>query len=266
MPDVCAVCNRVPDAACRDYHCPTHGAQAAIAASGMPSLTDRVTPPQPDIRLVLEQLPHALPGGLIGNTVEQGPPYNLYEPRARIAAAVCRRGASGHGSGTGAIRVFEFGALLGYGLCALVGRRPPGSVVGWVDNESHTPGSNATCEENVRSLGVGDVWWGSDRRESPSFVSADVVLIDGDHSYEAAMDDIAYAYRLRPRLIMIDDHIEAHAGVIAAVATITDPKVRIPTVNGLVVVRPRKMLATRTVQRGLESLAEQCGLEWEPVR
>lgn len=260
MSDVCAVCNRELDAACRDYHCPTNGAQAAVAASGLASLTDRVTPPQPDIRLVLEQLPHALPGGLIGNTVEQGPPYNLYEPRARIAAAFCR---NGH------VSVFEFGALLGYGVIAVATRIGMERVrIGWCDNESHTPGSNETCVENVESrLPAGGPWYVADRHDSVGFGHADVALVDGDHSFEATMDDLAYAYWLRPRLIFVDDHIPEHHGVMLACSTIRDPKVRIPTVNGLVVVWPwtDQVSSGQRSQEELQERVERCGLEWEEI-
>lgn len=273
MTVVCACCAREPDEACRDYHCPHYGPKAAVAATGLPSLIDRLIPPKPDIRLVLQDFPHALPGGLIGNTVEQGPPYNLYEPRARIAEAMIKpdggdwdvMGLDERDLDTGEhrlIRVFEFGALLGYGIGAVAHRLGAHRVVaGWVDDESHTPGSNDTCAENLRSIGL-DCWWETNRREALGFERADVVLVDGDHSYAGTMDDLAYAYRLRPRLIFVDDHIPEHAGVVDAVRSIREAKVRVPTVNGLVVVAMREGASVW----GLGALVESCGLEWEEIR
>lgn len=109
--------------------------------------------------------------------------------------------------------VFEFGALVGYFLVTALDAAPSIVDVGWVDNESHSPGSNEMCSENVRSVrpDLEDVFWWRDRDFIPSRdpdsgePQYDLVAVDSDHSYDGALADLRAAHRLNPHTIMVDD-------------------------------------------------------------
>jgi len=136
----------------------------------------------------IEGLPHL--GG--GHWV-----YDLYPVRGDIARIVepCS--------------VFEFGAMLGWALVAFaLGPEKPPTRIGWVDDESHTADSNRCVRENLRSIPAL-----SHTRLSPyfntfdalAFRQADLVAVDSDHSLDGTMRDLLVAYRLKPRVIVIDD-------------------------------------------------------------
>lgn len=114
--------------------------------------------------------------------------------------------------------VFEFGALVGYFLVTALDAAPSIERVGWVDNESHSPGSNAMCTANIACFAG---WWTTlDWRPVPGNVGPiaasrdderlagrqfDLVAVDSDHSYEGALADLRAAHELNPRWIFLDD-------------------------------------------------------------
>jgi hypothetical protein len=131
--------------------------------------------------------------------------------------------------------VFEFGALVGYFLVTALDAAPSIERVGWVDNESHSPGSNAMCEANVMatmgfSFNTSEVWWGTDRDDVhemyagdtfPQVPQYDLIAVDSDHSYDGELADLRAAHKLNPRWIFIDDWTAGSHGDDIQAATTT---------------------------------------------
>src|SRR3990172_3797412 len=100
-------------------------------------------------------------------------------------------------------RIFEFGALHGYCLVSFLAGAPEVQAVGWVDCERDSPGSNWGCRENVESFlyshgRSAEIRYWSWSWESLAFGQADLVQVDGEHSYDSCMLDLIFAYRLSP--------------------------------------------------------------------
>lgn len=150
--------------------------------------------------------------------------------------------------------VFEFGALRGFFLVTALDAAPSIVHVGWVDDETHTPGSNEMCAANLQRY--------VDRREQTGayttfgFVtgrdqieagaSTDLVQVDADHSYEETLADLHTASRLDPQTIFVDDwtadhHTEAVQAAAQDWRTVEEERgvvwgrIEYPTVNGLAV-------------------------------
>jgi hypothetical protein len=104
---------------------------------------------------------------------------------------------------------FEFGGHFGWGLVTWLDAFPKITWAGWTDNEGAIAGSNAACEENVRSY-LGDrrcqLWWTTRPTEAVlGALKIDLVMVDGDHAYPAALVDLSLALAMRPKAIMVDD-------------------------------------------------------------
>ena len=141
--------------------------------------------------------------------------------------------------------VFEFGALFGYFLLAAVNAAPSIKRVGWVDVELDVPESNRFCAENLadycekhdRELAV---FYETQTRRCLEFGGADLVQVDGAHSYPDCLTDLVWALELAPRTVFVDDY-----AVIDGVRRATDEfaawhGVQVEyheTVNGLAVLR-----------------------------
>lgn len=146
--------------------------------------------------------------------------------------------------------VFEFGSLLGYFLMTACDAAPSISRVGWIDPEVDEPGSNERCAANVRYVFEqrGEtpqwVWYDTITRNCREFDFADLVQVDGAHTYTDCFTDLMWALELRPTrgplTIMVDDY-----KAIAEVARATDDFARLvgrrveyhETRNGLAVLR-----------------------------
>lgn len=183
-------------------------------------------PPFGDIRDTLVDLPHGDPYG--------GMSY-VRSDLFTVRHALIRQLEPGPTS------VFEFGALVGYFLVTALDAASSIERVGWVDDESHTPGSNAMCLRNVMSVRSWNSsrldWWPSrdnvldglmQRHDSPLRATYDLVSVDSDHSYEGALADLRAAHALSPRWIFIDDWTagthgdDIHAAVETFLADVTD--------------------------------------------
>ena len=88
---------------------------------------------------------------------------------------------------------------------------PEVQAVGWVDCERDSPGSNWGCRENVESFlyshgRSAEIRYWSWSWESLAFGQADLVQVDGEHSYDSCMLDLIFAYRLSPQVVTVDDY------------------------------------------------------------
>lgn len=107
--------------------------------------------------------------------------------------------------------VFEFGALLGFFLVTALDAAPSIERVGWVDNESHSPGSNRACSENLASYleprgRDASVLFDTAACRAPRFGRADLVAVDAAHGHYDCLTDLVWALSLDPRTIMVDDY------------------------------------------------------------
>lgn len=141
--------------------------------------------------------------------------------------------------------LFEFGALVGYFLVTAIHACPSLNLIGWADDESHCPGSNELCLENVRVASEGRQMWVRPSLKAPmAHDHYDVVHVDGDHSYGWAVKDLSRALQMEPQLVLVDDTI-AHDEVLEAVEDVCrehglKPNYHI-TVNGFATIRVRPM-------------------------
>ena len=107
--------------------------------------------------------------------------------------------------------VLEIGAYRGYFLVTALYACDTIERIGWTDDESHAPGSNGMCRDNVvgycESAGreLPELWWSTQTAHVHVFGQADVVQVDGDHGYESCLTDLIWAASLYPRAIFVDD-------------------------------------------------------------
>lgn len=150
-----------------------------------------------DIRDLLVSLPHGSP-----NAATRYVRLDLFTVRHELIRRLVPAPRS----------VFEFGALYGYFLVTALDAAPSIRRVGWVDDESHTPGSNAMALCNVVAESV--MCWSS-RSHIPPGLQYDLVQVDAAHSFEECLADLEAAALLEPRWIMVDDWT-AHPDVVRA--------------------------------------------------
>jgi len=114
----------------------------------------------------------------------------------------------------------EFGALLGYSLIAALEGAPSIEEIAWADAETYVPGSNRLCAENLESylrttkrsvkfryLNSVEALQALPRRNPVrlAFSKPDVLYVDGDHRFEAALRDMRFAQELRAKVVLVDD-------------------------------------------------------------
>jgi hypothetical protein len=73
-----------------------------------------------------------------------------------------------------------------------------------LDNESYVPGSRALCSENLAFYDGEKLFARSVDDVAGRF---DLVHVDADHSFTGALCDIAFAWALRPRVMLVDDFL-----------------------------------------------------------
>lgn len=169
-----------------------------------------------DVRDVLVQLPRNPWGGYEGSYVES----DIFPTKHSLIRSAIRGGMF---RGQMAVSALEIGALCGFFLVtALEAIRAEGlfGSVAWIDSEKDVPGSNQMCLENIE-------WWvGYERGESKiEFVrvvhgfwksvgdtrglgigwGADIVHVDGEHTYHACLVDLGFALAVGAKLILVDD-------------------------------------------------------------
>jgi hypothetical protein len=107
--------------------------------------------------------------------------------------------------------VFEFGSLLGYFLLTAVDAAPSIGRVGWIDLEVDVPESNRLCLENLNDYGRKrnhgfSTWCGTQTRQCLEFSNADLIQVDGAHSYPDCLTDLVWAMELGPSVVFVDDY------------------------------------------------------------
>jgi hypothetical protein len=154
-----------------------------------------------DLVAHLAKLPHRISGDSYSQLY-------LFAPKAEICRIVKPR------------TVFEFGAYHGLFLVSALYGHPGIEELGWIDNELYLEGSNEMAAANVRSVNPDvKLWWRHDDHcSAPGFGQADLVHVDSDHSFHGCLRDLAFALLMDPKVILVDDHIPAHAPVERAVA------------------------------------------------
>lgn len=167
--------------------------------------------------------------------------------------------------------IFEIGALCGYFLVTALDALTKAGChvghIGWIDPETALPGSNVMVVENLAAAtetrianlssshadlsrpggGWTDLSWKASVADVLEVVQvwddvhADVVHVDGDHSYAACLVDLGVAIALEPKIILVDDY-----QALGEVRSATDDFARqmgltveeVTTVNGLAVIQP----------------------------
>jgi len=140
--------------------------------------------------------------------------------------------------------LFEFGALNGYFLVTAVDAAPSIRKIGWIDIEDE-PFSNSRCYANLSRYfhdrkREHELWFGTRTNECRQFGPADLVQVDGAHSYTDTITDLYWALEMKPRTVFVDDY-----AAIEGVKQATDDFAQAQeleveyheTVNGLAVLR-----------------------------
>jgi len=177
-----------------------------------------------------------------GESKKDGPGeygYSLYPARAQLARLAYQHDHAGEPGCP--FRLFEFGTLLAYALAAVShafdkAQNKPEVTIGFCDDESTEPGSNAKALENLASVGFPDPFLCMERHEAPAFGTASMVMVDGSHDFENTMLDVGMAMLMQPCIVTLDDVIPSHQDVIDALklcAPLFPSAFRVPTVNGL---------------------------------
>ncbi len=156
-----------------------------------------------DVREIVRQIPRKRGHGKLWFESEQGYPWrfrvlNVLQPRKYV----------------------EFGSLLGYSLIAALEGACSIAEIAWADAETYVPESNRLCAENVQAYLAGtrrsvplqflhgveallELPHQSPRRKA--FEDADMLFVDGDHRYDAALRDMRLARSLGAKVILVDD-------------------------------------------------------------
>ena len=112
--------------------------------------------------------------------------------------------------------IVEIGSLQGFSLVSMMEGHPETKSLYWADNEMYLANSNQMCYENIQFF--------LKNFHAPAKIPAikffknswdllrlkdtivDLVHIDGEHSYEGKLRDLALCSALKPRCILLDDY------------------------------------------------------------
>ncbi|MGA9408703.1 MAG: class I SAM-dependent methyltransferase, partial [Bacteroidota bacterium] len=112
--------------------------------------------------------------------------------------------------------IVEIGSLQGFSLVSMAEGHPETKSLQWVDNETYLANSNQMCYENVRYFFRN--FHASEKIPEMKFYKSswdllrlkgtliDLVHIDGEHSYEGKLRDLAVCSILKPSCILLDDY------------------------------------------------------------
>lgn len=100
--------------------------------------------------------------------------------------------------------ILEIGTLLGFGLVSFLSGHPEVEEIVGVDNESYIRDSRRLCDENIASV-FPHVRRRFVRTLEEARGSYDLIHVDGDHTFNGALHDMAFAWGLGPRYMLVDD-------------------------------------------------------------
>jgi len=99
--------------------------------------------------------------------------------------------------------VLEIGAFLGFGLAAFLCGAPSIARVTVVDNEYYMPGSLKACADNL-------AFFNGEKRFVRTLEEGrgeyDLIHVDGDHTFPGALHQMAFAWGLGPRVMLVNDY------------------------------------------------------------
>jgi hypothetical protein len=99
--------------------------------------------------------------------------------------------------------VLEIGAFLGFGLAAFLCGTDTLTRITVVDTEYYMPGSLKACAENL-------AFFAGEKRFVRSLEDArgeyDLIHVDGDHTFAGALHQMAFAWGLGPRVMLVNDY------------------------------------------------------------
>jgi len=158
---------------------------------------------------LLSSLPHTAPGDRFSDWWTSRRGYPFYAGLAKVVQPSS---------------VFEIGVRLGYSLVSMYRGYPLIDAVVGVDAEIYIPGSQGKAFENLRAAGYAGklgLFTASSHVFKPGPEVFDLVHVDGDHTFQGAMQDIAKAWPLvGPNGIMVVDDTSYIGDVKAAVESI----------------------------------------------
>jgi len=141
--------------------------------------------------------------------------------------------------------IFEIGVLEGLSLAAMLLGCYESKAIGW-DIEGYVAGSNKDAARNLARCGVADRAFIDhvDSQKKDILPYADMIHIDGDHSFTGATHDLEMAFAARIPVILFDDMFnrstqcaEAGEGFLRRhAASIVDSEI-LPTATGLLVIQ-----------------------------
>jgi hypothetical protein len=100
--------------------------------------------------------------------------------------------------------ILEIGTFFGFGLAAFVQGYPAVARIAAVDNESYLAGTQEICRANLAFF-EGERRFGRTLEDGRGHY--DLIHVDADHSFAGALHDMAYAWGLGPRAMLVDDFL-----------------------------------------------------------
>jgi len=175
---------------------------ASLRGEPSPERLGKLPPAERSIQNILALLPHVIPGYLTSDWFWSDTYYPYY-----VKVAMILRLRS----------ILEIGSLQGFSLIAMAEGCANIKSLVWIDNEMYLPNSNQMCYENAQyffknfraasktpQMRFFKNSWDALRLKEK--VEIDLVHIDGEHTYEGKLRDLAICSLLQPRYIILDDY------------------------------------------------------------
>jgi len=99
--------------------------------------------------------------------------------------------------------VLEIGTFLGFGLASFAHGAPGIERLTAMDNESYLAGSQAIAADNLSFVAGKKSFVGTLEAARGTY---DLIHVDADHSFTGALHDMAFAWGLGPRVMLVDDY------------------------------------------------------------
>ncbi len=169
-----------------------------------PSIEGLITtaPTERSIQNILSLLPHVMPVYLTTDWFWSETYYPYYVSLAKLLKPRS---------------ILEIGSLQGFSLISMAEGCADIKSLTWIDNEMYLPSSNQMCYENVQyffknfrtSSKIPQTRFFTNSWDALSLkgkIKLDLIHIDGEHTYEGKLRDLAVCSLLQPRYIILDDY------------------------------------------------------------